>query len=90
MALLARFLRAWRGLTQLKRASSLLVDPVWQAALKHWSSALRVGRPVELRDVRYRFCADDVLLAGSRDSHPRRLPFRMRPDSSATRSSFTS
>ncbi|HUE13411.1 MAG TPA: M56 family metallopeptidase [Planctomycetaceae bacterium] len=49
MALLVRFLRAWRGLTQLKRASSLVVDPVWQATLKHWSSALRVGHPVELR-----------------------------------------
>jgi beta-lactamase regulating signal transducer with metallopeptidase domain/uncharacterized GH25 family protein len=49
MALLARFLRAWRGLTQLKWASSPVDDPVWQATLKHWSSALGVGRPVELR-----------------------------------------
>ena len=49
MALLVRFLRAWRGLSQLKRASSLVADPVWQATLKHWSSALGVGRPVELR-----------------------------------------
>ena len=48
LGLLARFLLAWRGLTQLKRASSLVVDPVWQATLKHWSSALSVGRPVQL------------------------------------------
>ncbi|MGO9108111.1 MAG: M56 family metallopeptidase [Thermoguttaceae bacterium] len=44
-----RFVRAWRGLTQLKRASSLIVDPAWQATLKHWSTVLQVGRPVELR-----------------------------------------
>ena len=49
LALLVRFVRAWHGLAQLKRASSLVVDPVWQATLKHWSTALRVGRPVELR-----------------------------------------
>jgi beta-lactamase regulating signal transducer with metallopeptidase domain len=49
VALLIRFVRAWRGLTQLKRASSPVVDPVWQTTLRHWSTILQVGRPVELR-----------------------------------------
>lgn len=49
VALVIRFVRAWRGLTQLKRASPLIVDPVWQTTLKHWSTVLQVGRPVELR-----------------------------------------
>lgn len=49
VALLIRFVRAWRGLAQLKRASSVVVDPVWQTTLRHWSTILQVGRPVELR-----------------------------------------
>jgi len=47
--LVIRFVRAWRGLTQLKRSSSPIVDPVWQTTLNHWSTVLHVGRPVELR-----------------------------------------
>jgi beta-lactamase regulating signal transducer with metallopeptidase domain len=49
VAMLIRFVRAWRGLAQLKQASSLVVDPVWQTTLRRWSKVLRVGRPVELR-----------------------------------------
>ena len=49
VALLIRFVRAWHGLAQLKQASSLVVDPIWQTTLKHWSTVLQVGRPVELR-----------------------------------------
>jgi beta-lactamase regulating signal transducer with metallopeptidase domain/uncharacterized GH25 family protein len=49
VALLIRFVRAWQGLAQLKRASSLVADFAWQATLKHWSAVLQVARPVELR-----------------------------------------
>jgi beta-lactamase regulating signal transducer with metallopeptidase domain len=49
VALLIRFVRAWHGLAQLKRASSRVVDPSWQTTLKHWSTVLQVVRPVELR-----------------------------------------
>jgi beta-lactamase regulating signal transducer with metallopeptidase domain len=49
VVLVIRFVRAWQGLAQLRRASSLVVDPAWQATLEHWSAELQVGRPVELR-----------------------------------------
>jgi beta-lactamase regulating signal transducer with metallopeptidase domain len=49
VVLVIRFVRAWRGLAQLKRDSSLVIDPVWQTTLRHWSTVLQVGRPVELR-----------------------------------------
>lgn len=48
-SLLIQFVRGWRGLSKLKRASVVLVDPEWQTTLKHWSTLLQVGRPVELR-----------------------------------------
>ncbi len=50
--LLIRFVGAWRGLSKLTRASSPVVDPAWQAALKNWSQVLQVARPVKL-------CASD-------------------------------
>ncbi|HEY2253481.1 MAG TPA: M56 family metallopeptidase, partial [Planctomycetaceae bacterium] len=49
VALAIRFIRAWRGLERLKRASSLVDDPAWQSRLAHWSTVLRIRRPVELR-----------------------------------------
>jgi hypothetical protein len=36
VALLVRFVRAWRGLAQLQRASSVVVAPVWQTNAAHW------------------------------------------------------
>lgn len=47
--LVIRFVGAWHGLSRLKRASSLVVDPAWQSTLERWSAVLQVARPVELR-----------------------------------------
>ncbi|HEX4144478.1 MAG TPA: M56 family metallopeptidase [Pirellulales bacterium] len=44
-----RFACAFRGLDHFKENSSLVDDSDWQAALAHWSAALGVRQPVELR-----------------------------------------
>lgn len=49
VVLAIRFVGAWRGLNQLRRASALVRDPAWQETLAHWSRVLQVRRPVELR-----------------------------------------
>jgi len=49
LVLAIRFICAWRGLEQLKRASKLVSDANWQATLVYWSKVLGVDRPVELR-----------------------------------------